>query len=204
MKADAPAGRRMKRFPRKTVLFREGDAGSEMFVIGAGRIEVQKRIGGLDKTVAVLGPGEMLGELALLNDKPRTATAIVLDTVDALVIDKETLEGMLGKNPEFTMRLIRRLSDRLDVADSLIQLLMHPDPAAREMVLRQAESAKTSALELAVEVQGEIADPGRVRDLFGRLNRLRARLREGTADASEMPRPFTTRRSSGKAGKPKP
>ena len=206
MKADAPARRRMKRFPRKTVLFREGDSGAEMFVIGAGRVEVQKRIAGVDKTVAVLGPGEMLGELALLNDKPRTATAIVLDTVDALVIDKETLEEMLGKNPDFTMRLIRRLSDRIDAADGLIQMLMHPDPTAREMVLQRAESAKTAALEVSMEVQGEVAaDPSLVRDLFGRLNHLRLRLREQTPDASEMPRPFTTRISAtDKPGKPKP
>lgn len=189
----------MKRYPKKSVLFREGDSGSEMFIIGAGRVEVQKRIGGLDKTVAVLGPGDMLGELALLNDKPRTATAIVLDDLDALVIDKPTLESMIDSSPDFTMRLIRRLSDRLDAADGLIQLLMHPDADARDTVLRQAESAKgasaidePAALEAAMDIQGEVGgDPTRVRDLFGRLNRLRARLREQTPTANEMPRPFT-------------
>lgn len=199
----------MKRYPKKSVLFREGDSGTEMFIIGAGRVEVQKRIGGLDKTVAVLGPGDMLGELALLNDKPRSATAIVLDDLDALVIDKPTLESMIDTSPEFTMRLIRRLSDRLDAADGLIQLLMHPDPNAREMVLREAESAKTAvsdeaaALEAAMELQGEVGgDPARVRDLFGRLNRLRQRLREQTPTANEMPRPFTMAGAAKGAKKP--
>ncbi len=202
MKADAPSGRRMKRFPKKAVLFREGDPGTEMFVIGAGRVEIKKRIGGVDKTVAVVGPGDMLGELALLNGKPRTATAVVLDDLDALVIDTATLESMMAGSPDFTMRLIRRLSDRLDAADGIIEALMHPDPAAREMVLKKAESARDAALETEIEVQGEVAaDPAQVRDLFGRLNRLRVRLRESTPDVSEMPRPFTM---SGARGKPKP
>lgn len=183
------------------MLFSEGDSGTDMFVIGAGRVELQKRIGGVDKTIAVLGPGEMLGELALLNDKPRTATAIVLEELQAFVIDKGALEEMLGNNPEFTMRLIRRLSDRLDTADGLIQLLMHADPKAREMVLKQAEAAKNTVLSVEMDVLGEAAtNPARVRDLFGRLNRLRARLREATPDGDpeEMPRPFVVSRSSKK------
>lgn len=195
----------MKRFPKSTVLFREGDPGGEMYVIGAGRVEIIKRIAGEEKTVAVLGPGEMLGELALLNDKPRTATAIVLDPLDALVIDKSTLEDMLEHNPEFTMRLIRRLADRLDVADGLVRLLLHPDPNARDLVLRQAESAKNAPASLIdeMEVQGEVAgDPARVRELFGRLNRLRLRLRESTPDPSEMPRPFLMKKGGGTGGGP--
>lgn len=202
MKVDAP-GRRMKRFAKKTVLFTEGDPGTEMYVIGSGRVELRKRIAGVEKTVALLGPGDMLGELALLNDKPRTATAVVLETIDALVIDGPALETMLTENPEFTMRMIRRLVGRLDAAGGLIQILLHPDPAARELVLQEAASAvMTAALDVEMEVQGEVAaDPARIRDLFGRLNRLRMRLREGTPDVSEMPRPFTTR---SRGGKPKP
>jgi CRP/FNR family transcriptional regulator, cyclic AMP receptor protein len=194
----------MKRFPKGTVLFREGDAGAEMYIIGAGRVEIVKRIAGVEKTVAVLGPGEMLGELALLNQKPRTATAVVLDSLDALVIDSSTLESMLAQNPEFTMRLIRRLADRLDVADGLIRILLHPDPNARELVLKQAEDAKQqqTALLEEMEVQGEVAgDPARVKELFGRLNVLRQRLRESTPDVSEMPRPFSLKaRGKGSSG----
>ena len=182
----------MKRFPKRTVLFREGDPGAEMYILGAGRVEIVKRIGGIEKTIAVLGPGEMLGELALLNDTPRTATAVAVDNVDALVLDRPMLESMIANQPEFTMRLIRRLADRLDMADGLVRVLMHPEPGARELVLQQAETAKAPMLDFEMEVQGEIAgDPARVKDMFFRLNRLRARLRESTPDAEEMPRPFT-------------
>jgi CRP-like cAMP-binding protein len=190
----------MKRFAKGSILFREGDPGSDMYVIGAGKVEVIKRIGGVDKTIAVVGPGEMLGELALLNGKPRTATAVVLEQLDALVIDSNALSSMLSSNAEFTMRLIRRLADRLDVADGLVRLLLHPDPDARDLVLRQAESAKSASLSVEMEVQGEVAgDPARIRELFGRLNRLRARLSDGAPAAANMPRPFSMK-SGGKKG----
>ena len=72
-------------------------------------------------------------------------------------------------------------------------------------VLKEAEDAKnrheTSLID-EMEVQGEVAgDPARVRELFGRLNVLRARLRESTPDVSEMPRPFSLKtRGKGSSG----
>ena len=60
-----------------TVLFREGETGTTMYVLQAGRVRITKSIKGEDKMLAILGPGEFFGEMAILNDKPRTATATV-------------------------------------------------------------------------------------------------------------------------------
>ncbi|CAG0961310.1 partial Cyclic AMP receptor protein, partial [Anaerolineae bacterium] len=59
------------------VLFREGDAGDRMYVIQSGAVRISKTVKGEEKTLAILGPGEFFGEMAILNAKPRTATAIV-------------------------------------------------------------------------------------------------------------------------------
>ena len=67
------------------VLFREGESGDVMFVIQSGAVRIAKSVGGDDKILAILGPGEFLGEMAILNGKPRTATATVV--VDAAPID---------------------------------------------------------------------------------------------------------------------
>ena len=57
------------------VLFREGESGEEMFVIQSGAVQITKHASGEERPFATLGRGEFLGEMAILNGKPRTATA---------------------------------------------------------------------------------------------------------------------------------
>src|SRR5207245_262684 len=96
------------------VLFREGESGEGMFVIQSGAVRISKGVGGHDKVLAVLGPGEFLGEMAILNGKPRTATATVVEATRCLVIEAKTLESMVARNAEIAMRLIKKLAKRLD------------------------------------------------------------------------------------------
>lgn len=163
------------------VLFREGDSGEVMFVIQAGAVRISKAIGGVDKMLAVLGPGEFLGEMAILNGKPRTATATVVEPMRCLVIEAKTLEQMVARNAEIALRLIKKLAKRLDSADSLVEILMHRDPKARVMLAlaRHADAfgehtetgvrVRTTALELAREVGVEDAV---AQEVMARLRRL--------------------------------
>lgn len=139
-----------REFAAGDVLFREGDPGAEMFVIQSGSIRITKAIAGEERVIAVLGAGEFLGELAILNNKPRSATATVLETARCLVIEARTLETMVARNAEIAMRLIKKLAKRLDSADALIEVLMHRDPKARIML----------ALARHAEAFGEITDEG--------------------------------------------
>src|SRR4051812_48822325 len=152
-----------------TELFREGESGDVMFVIQAGAVRITKQIGGEPKVLAVLGPGEFLGEMAILNGKPRTATATVVETTRCLVIEAKTLESMVAKNAEIALRLIKKLAKRLDSADTLVEILMHRDPKARVMLAlaRHADAfgeptpegirIRTTAEEIAREVGVEQA-----------------------------------------------
>ncbi len=163
------------------VLFREGEIGKEMFVIQEGLVQVTRRVGGEDRPIATLGRGEFLGEMSILNDKPRTATATAVEESDCLVIDGRTLEAMVSRNTEIALRLIKKLAARLDAADELIQILMHPDPKARVMLAlkRHAESegvttndgirVHVTAEDLAREVGAEPLD---VHEVMARLERL--------------------------------
>ena len=72
--------------------------------------------------------------MAILNGKPRTASAIVLEDARCLVIDGKTLETMITKSPEIAMRLVKKLARRLDAADALVQILLNPDPRARVLL----------------------------------------------------------------------
>ena len=123
------------------VLFREGEAGQHMFVLQSGTVRITKDGKGGEKTLAILGAGEFFGEMAILNAKARNATATVETSARVLVIDARTFEQMVIGNAEIAVRLIKKLSRRLDSANELIEVLMHRDPKARVILglTRQAE-----------------------------------------------------------------
>ena len=169
-------------FAAGEVLFREGERGDEMYVIQSGLVRIVKRVGGEYRSLATLGRGEFLGEMAILNGKPRTATAHVLEDAKVLVIDAATLEQMIANNTEITLRLVKKLARRLDSADEMIQMLLNPDPQARVLLAlrRHAESfgdetpqgvrLHGSAVDIARE--GGV-DAAQVQDVLGRLARMR-------------------------------
>jgi CRP/FNR family cyclic AMP-dependent transcriptional regulator len=120
-----------KEFPKGTVLFREGETGKEMFVLQAGRVVITKTVRDTEKTLAVLGPGEFFGEMALISNKPRNATAVVEEAARLLVIDPKTFEGMVRGNSEIAVRMIKKLAERLSAADAQIENLLLTDPSSR-------------------------------------------------------------------------
>lgn len=113
------------------VLFREGEHGDLMYVMQSGSVRITKEVKGEEKTLALLGPGEFFGEMAILNAKPRTATAVVEEKAQLLVLGARTFEQMVMSNTEIAVRLIKKLARRLDSANELIEVLMHRDPKAR-------------------------------------------------------------------------
>jgi CRP/FNR family transcriptional regulator, cyclic AMP receptor protein len=164
------------------VLFREGESGEVMFVIQSGAVRITKLAGGEQKVLAVLGPGEFLGEMAILNGKPRTATATVVEATRCLLIEAKTLESMVARNAEIALRLIKKLAKRLDSADTLVEILMHRDPKARVMLAlsRLAEGfgetaeegirIRTTAADIAREVGVDVSV---AEEVMVRLRRLR-------------------------------
>jgi CRP/FNR family transcriptional regulator, cyclic AMP receptor protein len=135
------------------VLFREGEAGSTMYVIQSGAVRITKAVKGEEKTLAILGPGEFFGEMAILNAKPRNATAVVEERGHVLVLGARTFEQMVVSNAEIAVRMIKKLARRLDSANELIEVLMHRDPKARVIL----------GLSREAEVIGQAQDDGSVR-----------------------------------------
>jgi CRP/FNR family transcriptional regulator, cyclic AMP receptor protein len=176
------------------VLFREGEPGDVMFVIQSGAVRISKLIAGEEKVFATFGPGEFLGEMAILNGKPRNATATVIESARCLVIEARMLESMLSRNAEIAVRLIKKLAKRLDAVDSLVEILMHRDPKARVMLAlaRHADAfgeetpegirIRTTPEELAREVD---VDEAVAHDVMTRLRRLKLASEEMGADSDE-------------------
>src|SRR5512144_2302711 len=89
-----------RRVPAGLVLFREGDPGREMYVVHSGRVELTRRMGDRDAHLAFVPPGEFFGEMAILNNRPRSATATVVEDAWLLVIDARTFEAMIRAKAE--------------------------------------------------------------------------------------------------------
>ena len=118
-------------FPRGTVLFREGDAGSEMFVVQRGQVSISARVGAVEKVLSTMGQGEFFGEMSILNRAPRSATAVCVEDCQLLVVDARTFEAMVRANSEIAVRMIQKLAERLAEADRQIENLLLRDARAR-------------------------------------------------------------------------
>jgi len=100
------------------VIFKEGDeAKSEAFFVHLGKVEIRKNLGGEDKLLRVISKGELLGELALFRNAPRSATAIAADAVTLMVIPANRLDAMVRSNPALAMAIIKDLASRMLAAE---------------------------------------------------------------------------------------
>ena len=132
-------------YVKGTVLFREGEKGDEMYVIQSGRVQVSMKVRGVEKVLSMLQPGEFFGEMAILNGKPRSATAVVSEDAKLLVIDSKTFEAMIRGNSEIALRMIKKLSARLQEADDQIENLLLKDHNSKVVhaLARMAETMGT-------------------------------------------------------------
>lgn len=138
-----------------TVLFREGEPGSEMFVVQSGEVQLSRELRGEgEEVLAVLGAGEFFGEMSILNGKPRTATATVVNDAQLLVLDPKTFEGMLRANTEIAVRMIKKLALRLANANERMETLLQRDHHSRvaHAVLSRARSHGTETADEGISL----------------------------------------------------
>jgi CRP-like cAMP-binding protein len=169
-----------KEFPKGTVLFQEGELGKDMFVVQAGRISISKKVRDVEKVLAILGPGEFFGEMAIISNKPRNATAEVTEDAKLLVIDPKTFESMIRGNSEIAVRMIKKLAERLSEADAQIESLLLNDPASRIIhQLLQVCQSRGRPMEEGIEVDFPVRELPRqigvgepaIRNMLDRLER---------------------------------
>jgi len=167
-------------WPTGTVLFREGEPGHEMFIIERGRVQLTRNLRGVEKILAVLPPGEFFGEMAIINQKPRSATATVIEEAHLLVLDQPTFEKMIQENTAIAVRLIKKLAARLEQTNLQVEILLLRDTNHRlvHLLRRLAQDVGVREVEgVRIDVSlHEIADrigctDDEVRDIVERLAR---------------------------------
>jgi CRP/FNR family cyclic AMP-dependent transcriptional regulator len=104
-----------QKYRKSDVIFEEGSTGSEMYLIHSGRVLLSVRRNETEQTPLVfLNPGDFFGEMALVDDSPRSTTAsAVEDGTELIVMDRARFLFMVRQQPEFALSLMHTLCQRL-------------------------------------------------------------------------------------------
>lgn len=90
-------------------LFLEGDSGDRAYLVVSGRMEISKKVGGGETTVlAVVGKGEIIGEMALLDNTPRMATARAVEPTVLAIVTRQQFQAKVEGMDQVTRHLIRK------------------------------------------------------------------------------------------------
>jgi CRP-like cAMP-binding protein len=122
-------------YPAGEVIFRQGELGTDMFIIQEGEVQIIKHIADESHVLSKLEKGDFFGEMAILESVPRTADAVAITDVKVLVINGARFDDMLRKNPEIAVRIIRKYSQRLREANTLLERLVGREVDADHVAL---------------------------------------------------------------------
>ena len=123
---------RERTYPRNSVILFEDDPGDALYVVAEGQVKVVL-IGedGREVILSVLGEGEFFGEMALIDDEPRSAHVIAMEDSTLLVLRREDFQGILKQTPSIALALLRELSRRLRRVDEKVGSLVLLDVNGR-------------------------------------------------------------------------
>jgi len=112
--------------PRNTIVISEGDTSDSLYAVLSGKVKIYLSDDeGKEIIINIQGMGEYFGELALLDDSPRSASVMTIETCKFAIISKAAFDECLGSNPQIALRVIRGLSARLrDLTENVKSLAL--------------------------------------------------------------------------------
>ncbi len=117
---------------RGDVLFNEGDSGSQLYVVIDGKIKLgRSSADGRENLLAILGPGQMFGELSFFDPGPRSATATAVTDVDLKSLGHDALSPVLASHPDVALALLHQLAGRLRRTNEVVGDLVFSDVPGR-------------------------------------------------------------------------
>lgn len=136
-----------QQFAKDTVIFDYGDAGDTLFIVRKGRVQVfVENIEGEKIMLGENSPGDVFGEISLLDGGPRTSTAVSVEDTETLTLDRDQLLEFVTLHPHAALDLLTVMGRRLRVTDELLR-----NPAARNVNV-EAEDRLTFGERIADKV----------------------------------------------------
>jgi CRP-like cAMP-binding protein len=114
--------------PKGEQIIAENDPTTDLYVVLKGSVQfsvVDPDDGGVSRTLGTAGPGDIFGEIACFTGVPRTATAVALEDSVLLKFERDTANYMIRSSPDFAIRVVHRMAERLRRSTELITKLWH-------------------------------------------------------------------------------
>ncbi len=100
--------------PAKTIVFKEGDRGDALYIVKNGKVNILKRnSAGIDSVLATLGKGAVIGDMAIIDEQPRSASVATIQESVFLIITKDDFRNLLGEIPEISFQILKMTTERL-------------------------------------------------------------------------------------------
>jgi len=127
----AAFGRFSRTFHQGEIIFSEFELGDTFYLIQSGRVQLVKLVGDIERTLDILQPSEMFGEMAILENSPRSATAIAIDEVKVLEFNSQNFEILLLGNPQIALKLLKMFCKRIYDSKRRFMILTLPEPQVK-------------------------------------------------------------------------
>jgi predicted acylesterase/phospholipase RssA/CRP-like cAMP-binding protein len=145
------------------VIFRQGDAGEGLFVVVSGRLRISVAADGPERVLYDLGRGAIVGDMALLTDRPRAATVHAVRDSDLLLLRVSSFTSLLERDPALVTGMIRLLADRLLAVNRLLSVdRSQPPPGGRAIAVAAAGKNTRPAAMVAGWLTEQLARSGPV------------------------------------------
>jgi len=133
-----------REYKNGSLLFVEHEKGDEMFILQSGKVKIVKIVDDQEILLAVLNPGDIIGEMAILENKPRSASAEAYGNVVTMAINKSNFGVMVSNQPQLVMKIIQLLSERIWVAYRQLENVTIKDEYSRmlDALLIQVEKQR--------------------------------------------------------------
>ncbi len=115
------------------IIFCEFEPGNEFYFIQSGRVKIVKLINDREKTIDIMSDGDVFGEMSILEEEPRSATAIAMDPVKLLKFHRDNFDALLQGNPQLAYKLLLIFSKRIYDAKRRLMILLLEEPQAKVM-----------------------------------------------------------------------
>ena len=100
-------------YPKDTMIFAEGQVGQEMYILQKGQVKISKIVGDKEVLLAILKPGDIFGEMSLIENKPRSASADAYEDAVLLAVNRANFQRMVTTQPQIITRLTTLLAERI-------------------------------------------------------------------------------------------
>jgi len=139
---DFPPGEMTRTYKKDSIIFCEGEPGLELFIIQKGSVKIIKVTEDNEILLAVLKTGDIFGEMALLESKPRAASAVAYEDCQLMAVNKENFQHMIQTQPQLIARLTTLLSERIWLIYRQLANTQVTDPLGRMYDMLQIQLDK--------------------------------------------------------------